>query len=76
MVIISEWSDSWPEWPDTGHQVEILPGDGRIIKGELITSDVGSDGEGEYPIFSVVETVGPSSVVHSFADAVHWRFHE
>lgn len=52
---MSRWLDydDFPDWGDSGRQVEILLKDGSIVAGDLEASDVWFDGENEVPIFSV-----------------------
>jgi hypothetical protein len=71
------WLNWWPGWDHDGRRVEILLDGGRVVKGELIATDFGFDGEKEYPIFSVIEAIEPDdSIWYSFAGARKWRFCE
>ena len=67
------WNDGWPTWDDDGKLVEILLKSGNRIVGGLHIEDVIDDGEGEYPIWQVIDHHGAE---HSFASATSWRFYE
>lgn len=54
MDATGDWRTIFPDWGDSGKRAEVDMGDGRILVGELAATDVGFDGEDEYPYWSLL----------------------
>jgi hypothetical protein len=63
------WNDGWPGWRDAGRRVIFESSDGSTSVGTLVVTDVGFDGESEYPIWGCSE-----SDTLDFSGAERWRF--
>lgn len=62
---------NWPDWQDSGKNVEIKMRDGRILCGQLFAEDEFFTGEDEVPLFMVVLEDGQKI---SFAECEEWKF--
>ncbi len=70
--MIEAWrsvGEDLPTWQDTGW-IELRAQEGGSVRGWLSASDVGFDGEDEYPVFELTLADGSHPSLHDFSE---WR---